>query len=350
MTTAYCCIKQQVIKAMPMLIGEGILLSFELAFSRLRAGAYGGREQTMPVPTAVPADKGLIAPETVPPAIAGIIRLINEPERLRRAGAHMWKGILLTGSSGVGKTDLGFYIARQTGARVMYKSASDLVQPAQGAAARAVRQLFERVYDKSIWVRFMGLIKYAARRLLRRREPEQKPVVLILDEIDSIGYSREDGVTDEERAREADRNRALEELLTQLDGAHEQTILPKVLVIGTTNRPARLLDEALVRPGRLHLVHVPSLNHAGRVAVLHSRATQFQMSNHVNLDHIADKTEGLNGAALTDLLNSAALKVAARGDNQIESGDLTFALRYHKNFYARHIRQARLPKFSRAGK
>lgn len=314
----------------PMLIADGMVLGVEMCANRIRAGAYGDRSQAMHnrKPVDVPADRGHIAPETVPQTIARIIRLINEPARLHRTGAHMWKAILLTGDPGIGKTEFGFYIARQTGVRVLYESASGLLGTAQGSGAASVRQLFDRTYGQSIWARFKGFIKNLAMRILRRQHQDQKPVVLILDEIDAIGCKREDEVAQEERAREAERVRALEQLLTELDGAHEQTILPKVFVIGTTNRSLDLLDPALIRPGRLRPIHVPPLTEAGREAVLryHARLANHPLADQVNLTEIARQTEGFSGAALRDLLNAAAQDVAERGNPQIGNDDLLAAL------------------------
>ena len=154
----------------PMLVAEGIVLGVEMMFNRIRAGAWGDRSRATHnrKPGVVPADRGHIAPETVPRPIARMIRLINEPDRLRRTGGQMWKGIVLTGDPGVGKSELGYYIARQTGAPVIYESAAGLLGPAQGSGAASVRYLFDRVYGQSIWARVKRFIKNMALYVLRR--------------------------------------------------------------------------------------------------------------------------------------------------------------------------------------
>ena len=137
-----------------------------------------------------------------------------------------------------------------------------------------------------------------------------------------------DVVADEERAREAERVRALEQLLTELDGAHEQATLPKLFVVGASNRPIGLLDHALIRPGRLRPLHIGALTEAGREAVLryHARVAHHPLEAQVNLAEIARQTEGYSGDDLRALLNEAAHTVADNGNLQIGQDDLLAAL------------------------
>ena len=312
----------------PLLVADGIVLVMEMIFNRFRAGAYGHRGQGVE-PVDVPEEIGHIAPETVPGSIARIIRLINTPERLKAAGGVMHKGILLHGEPGVGKSQLGYYIARATGAKVIYKSAAGLIDPEQGSGAAGVRELFDPVYNPSIWTRFTKFLQYVGMRLKRRRVPVEKPVVLILDEIDAIGCKREDQVDEKDRAREAERTRTLEQLLPYLDGMNEQTTLPKVFVVGTTNRPLELFDKALVRPGRLRPKHVPALNEVGRLAVLeyHARLRGRRLADDVNFVEIARQTDGYTGDELQELVNEAVCRAEVQEEGPISQRHLLDVLR-----------------------
>ena len=313
-----------------MLIAEGIILAIEMCFNRIRAGAFGNRSQTMlnREPGPVPANEGRIAPETVPEEVEEIISFINDPEPFRCAGAKLGNGILLYGVPGTGKTQLGFYLARNTGAKVIHETAAGLLAPEQGSGAASIRYLFDRAYNKSIWSRIKGFVRSLAMRVMRRRaqaqEQIEKPMILILDEIDAIGSNRQIQVTEKDRAREAERVRALEQLLPELDGAHEQAMVPKVFVIGTTNRPLWEFDEALIRESRLAPVYVPSPDQQQREAILryHSGMVPHPLAPGVDLAEIAQQTVGYRGDALRCLVNGAAMRASRRMPPQINQEDL----------------------------
>jgi SpoVK/Ycf46/Vps4 family AAA+-type ATPase len=322
---AYQVCKQALIKVAPdmapMIAARGIMLACEMIINGALSGAYGNRQQACE-PTDVPEGLGLIAPGTVPSSLERIIRLMNAPDLMKEAGGCMWKGIVLHGGPGTGKSQLGYYIAREMGAKVMYKSAASLINEQQGSGPAAVRAIFDKVYNPSLWSRFKAFIM----RIVRWQR--EKPVVLILDEIDAIGCKRKDKVAKKERAREAERVRTLNELLTLIDGAHKQAVSPKIFVVGTTNRPLKVFDGALIRPGRLRPKHVPGLGEAGRLAVLsyHVGLKHIKLADDVDLHELARQAEGYSGAALQELLNTAALRRADQGDPRIGQRDLLHVL------------------------
>jgi len=311
-TLVRCCayLKQTTISAFkqaaPLLLANGIVLGVEMLFNKVRAGAFGNTSRALfnQDPGPVPATRGMIAPETVPDVVKNeIISLIKEPERLVAAHAYMWNGIVFSGAAGIGKTELGVYIARETGCDVLYETASGLVAPAQGSGAASVRELFNRAYKKPLLKRIKDTFKAMLLRLRRKSPVVQKPVILILDEIDAIGQSRQNQVSELDQAREGERARTLEQLLTEIDIINQQKmVLPRVFVVGTTNRPLNLLDNALIRAGRLRPIHIPELTDEQREAV--------------NFAVIAQVTDGFSGADLKQLLNKAALSVIARPEDE----------------------------------
>jgi SpoVK/Ycf46/Vps4 family AAA+-type ATPase len=317
-----CCayLKQTTItvlkQAAPLLLANGIVLGVEMLFNKVRAGAFGNTSRALfnQDPGPVPATRGMIAPETVPDVVNNeIITLIRQPERLAAAHAYMWNGILFSGAAGIGKTELGFYIARETGCDVLYETASGLVSPAQGSGAASVRALFNRVYKKSLLKRIKDTFKAMLLRIRRQPPAIQKPVVLVLDEIDAIGQSRQNQVAEVDQAREGERARTLEQLLTEIDIINQQKeILPRVFVVGTSNRPLNLLDNALIRAGRLRPINIPALTDRQREAVLRFHAQGKLIAEDVDFGAIAQATDGSSGADLKDLINKAALSVIAR--------------------------------------
>jgi SpoVK/Ycf46/Vps4 family AAA+-type ATPase len=321
-TLVRCCayLKQTTISAFkqaaPLLLANGIVLGVEMLFNKVRAGAFGNTSRALfnQDPGPVPATRGMIAPATVPDVVKNeIISLIKEPERLVAAHAYMWNGIVFSGAAGIGKTELGFYIARETGCDVLYETASGLVAPAQGSGAASVRELFNRAYKKPLLKRIKDTFKAMLLRLRRKSPAVQKPVILILDEIDAIGQSRQNQVSELDQAREGERARTLEQLLTEIDIINQQKmVLPRVFVVGTTNRPLNLLDNALIRAGRLRPIHIPALTDEQREAVLRFHARGKLIAEDVDFGAIAQTTDGFSGADLKQLLNKAALSVIAR--------------------------------------
>lgn len=229
-------------------------------------------------------------------------------------------------AAGIGKTELGFYIARETGCDVLYETASGLIGPAQGSGAASVRELFNRAYKKSLLRRIKDTFKAMLLRMRKQQSAIQKPVIVILDEIDAIAQSRQNQVAEADQAREGERARTLEQLLTEIDIInHQKTVLPRVFVVGTSNRPLTLLDSALIRAGRLRPIDVPTLTDVHREAVLRFHTRAKIVASDVDFAGIARATDGFNGADLKELINRANLSVTARPDGEdraIHQGDL----------------------------
>merc|ERR1712194_279494 len=125
------------------------------------------------------------------------------------------------------------------------------------------------------------------------------PCVLFFDELDSIGTAR--GSSNGDAGGAGDR--VMNQLLTEIDGVG---VKKNVFMVGATNRP-ELLDEALLRPGRLdQLIYIPLPDHNSRLQTLHAKLKKSPVAPNVHLGFIAQKTEGFSGADLENLCQIAA--------------------------------------------
>jgi transitional endoplasmic reticulum ATPase len=138
------------------------------------------------------------------------------------------------------------------------------------------------------------------------------PCILFFDEIDAIAGRRGggDGATVE---------RMVAQFLTEMDGISD---LAGVVVLGATNRADRL-DPALLRPGRFDLVvEVPAPDRAARAAMLLLHSRKLNLAADVDLDALADETEGCVGADIAGLCRLAALAALGRDGAAAEAASL----------------------------
>ena len=219
-----------------------------------------------------------------------VTEFFSNPRRFAATGARVPRGFLLTGPPGTGKTLLAKALARQTGARFYYLSASSLTEIYVGIGARKLRKLFA-----------------AARK--------HAPAIIFLDEIDAAGKRRGHDFHGED-------DKTLNQLLMEMDGFTEHD---QVVVIGATNRP-EALDPALLRPGRFDrrlFVAVP--DRAGRERILTVHTRKKPLSPRVSLARIAATTSGLSGADLANLCNEAAIFAARDARSEITTADFSQA-------------------------
>ena len=322
-----------------LVIAQAIFTGIQMLWSRRIAAAFGLATESAALQKNDPAlckpDEGLIAPETVPAEIhTRIIDQINHPERLERVGARLWRGILLTGLPGTGKTQLGYYIARATHCRVLYEGATGLIDAAQGSGSRSVHQLFVRAGHKGIKERMKAtLFNILALFRLRHAEP-RKPTIVVVDEIDAIGRQRGGAaIAGPSAARVQEGERTLEQFLTEVDGAHQYSTTPDVFLVATSNRPAHELDAALVRPGRLKVINVPPLTAEGREAILRFHLARLSplVVRNVNLREFVDQVApDAGGDYLAHAVNDAAAAIAQDEHPILTQEGLTRAFREYR--------------------
>jgi AAA family ATPase, CDC48 subfamily len=198
---------------------------------------------------------------------------LKYPEVFQKMGIEPPKGILLYGPPGTGKTLLAKAVATESGANFIAIRGPELLSKWVGESEKAVREVF-------------------------RRAREVAPAVVFFDEIDSIapvrGQSFDSGVTD----------RIVNQLLTEMDGI---VPLSNVVVLAATNRPD-MLDPALLRPGRFdRVIYVPPPDKEARKQILKIHTKKVPLANDVDLDRLAELTEGYTGADLAALVREAAL-------------------------------------------
>jgi cell division protease FtsH len=216
------------------------------------------------------------------------IEFLRAPERFRKLGARIPRGIMLYGPPGTGKTMLARAVAAEAGVPFHYASGSEFVEKYVGVGAKRVRDLFAQ-----------------ARKLGRG--------VIFFDEFDAIGKARGGPNSHEEREQ------TLNQLLVELDGFASTD---DVIVIAATNR-LDTLDSAVLRPGRFNRkIHVGMPDVKGRLAILSVHARNKPLGPATDLDELARKTYGFSGAMLADLLNEAAILAARRSGDAIEPEDL----------------------------
>ena len=204
------------------------------------------------------------------------------------------KGVLLTGPPGTGKTMLAKAVAHSTNAVFLGLVASELAQKYIGEGGRLVREIFDLARKKA-------------------------PAIVFIDELDAIGSKRLDGATSGDREVQ----RTLMQLLSELDGFEP---LEDVKIIAATNRP-ELLDSALLRPGRFdRIVEIPLPDEDGRLSILRVHTKNTPLSNQIDLEDIASKTDGFSGAEIKSLVVEAGVSAISNGRKKISKSDFSKSL------------------------
>ena len=208
-------------------------------------------------------------------SLTEIIDFLHNPKRYTEIGAKLPKGALLVGPPGTGKTLIAKAVAGEAKVPFLSVSGSTFVEMFVGMGAAKVRDLFKEA-------------------------EKMAPCIIFIDEIDSIGKSR-----DSQMQSNDEREQTLNQLLTEMDGFDTSK---GIVILGATNRP-EILDKALLRPGRFDrrvIVDRPDLK--GRIAILNVHSKDVKMSLDVDLEAIAKGTPGAVGADLANIVNEAALR------------------------------------------
>jgi cell division protease FtsH len=226
-----------------------------------------------------------------------VVDFLRNPEKYRRLGGRIPRGVLLTGPPGTGKTLLARAVAGEANAPFFSLSASEFVEAIVGIGASRVRDLFAQA-------------------------KEAAPAIVFIDELDAIGRSRTSGVAGFSGGND-EREQTLNQILTEMDGFDSST---SVIVVGATNRP-EILDPALLRPGRFdRRVAVQLPDRDGREEILRVHTRGVPLAPTIDIGRIAASTPGMSGADLANLVNEAALLAARRNHTTVEESDFTDAL------------------------
>jgi cell division protease FtsH len=228
--------------------------------------------------------------------LAEIVDFLKKPDKYRKLGGRIPRGVLLSGPPGTGKTLLARAVAGEADVPFFSLSASEFIEAIVGVGASRVRDLFAQA-------------KAAA------------PAIIFIDELDAIGRSRSAGAG--AFGGHDEREQTLNQILTEMDGFDSST---GVIVLAATNRPD-VLDPALLRPGRFdRRVAVQPPDRTGRRLILEVHTRSVPLAKDVDLDRIAGNTPGMVGADLANLVNEAALLAARRNHNDVTASDFGDAL------------------------
>ncbi|EEH99590.1 ATP-dependent zinc metalloprotease FtsH [Clostridium tertium] len=222
-----------------------------------------------------------------------IIDYLNNASKYTEIGAKLPKGALLVGPPGTGKTLLAKAVAGEANVPFLSISGSNFVEMFAGMGAAKVRDLFQEAEKNA-------------------------PCIIFIDEVDSIGKSR-----DSQLQTNDEREQTLNQLLTQMDGFDSTKA---IVVLAATNRP-EILDKALLRPGRFDrrvIVDRPDLK--GRIDILKVHSKGVKLGDDVNLEEIAKSTPGAVGADLANIVNEAALRAVKHGREFVMQEDLREAV------------------------
>ncbi len=225
-------------------------------------------------------------------SLTEIIDFLHNPQKYTEIGAKLPKGALLVGPPGTGKTLLAKAVAGEANVPFFSISGSDFVEMFVGVGASRVRDLFKEASKVA-------------------------PCIVFIDEIDTIGKSRDNrmGGNDE-------REQTLNQLLAEMDGFDPTK---GVILLAATNRP-EVLDQALLRPGRFdRRITIDRPNLAGRIATLQVHTRNIKLAEDVNLKKVALATAGCVGADLANLVNEAALRAVRKGRKLVTQEDLLAA-------------------------
>ena len=219
-----------------------------------------------------------------------VIHFLKDPEKFKKLGAKVPKGVLLVGPPGTGKTLLAKATAGEADVPFFSASGSDFVEMFVGVGAARVRDLFEQA-------------------------KKFQPCIIFIDEMDAVGRHRGAGLGGGHDERE----QTLNQLLVELDGFDDNS---STILIAATNRPD-ILDPALLRPGRFdrHIV-VDRPDVKGREEILNVHMKDKKFADDVNVGILARRTPGLVGADLANLINEAALLAARHDKEKIDMSDL----------------------------
>ena len=205
-------------------------------------------------------------------------RVPLRPDRFKRLGARVPKGILLHGPPGTGKTLLAKAVAHESGATFLSQSASSFIEMFAGLGAARIRRLFKEARENA-------------------------PAIVFIDELDAVGAARGSDISGE-------RDQTLNQLLVEMDGFDAPRQRRRD---GGLEHAGEARQGARCGPGRFdRQVFVPPPDMKGRQQILEVHAKGKPLAQDIDLERVARHAAGLTGADLANLVNEAAILAGAQ--------------------------------------
>lgn len=225
--------------------------------------------------------------EELKPDLYRLVDCLKNPDKYKKIGARMPKGVILYGPPGTGKTLTAKALAGEAGVPFFSMCGSDFMEKYVGVGASRIRELYKKARKSA-------------------------PCIVFIDEIDAIGGGRGE-------ANSSEKDQTINALLAELDGFKSAD---NVLTICATNR-LDILDPALLRAGRFDLKLAVGLpDKEGRIEILKLHSKNKCLMDEVDIESIAKKTIGFSGAELENLLNESALIAANNNKEVIDNEDI----------------------------
>jgi len=231
------------------------------------------RETVVQIPTTTWEDIGGLE-DTKAGLREMILYPIEHPDKFHKFGMKPSKGVLFYGPPGCGKTLLAKAVANECSSNFISVKGPELLTMWFGESEANVRNIFDKARGAA-------------------------PCVLFFDELDSVGISRGAGGSSAGGAGD----RVLNQLLTEMDGAG---VKKDLFFIGATNRPD-ILDEALIRPGRLdQLIYIPLPDKPARKNIFKAVLRKSPIAPNVSFEFLSEWTKDFTGADITEMCQRAA--------------------------------------------
>ena len=245
--------------------------------------------------------KDVIGMESSKAEAKEIVELIKDRARIKKIGGNIIRGMLMMGPPGCGKTYLAKAMATEAGVPFISMSGSEFTEMYVGVGASRVRQLFSKA---------------------RRLAYAEGGCIIFIDEIDAIGHKR---VHDTGFGGMQERNTTLNQLLVEMDGLGDKQ--ENVVILGATNAPESIMDDALLRAGRFDrkiFVHKPNMME--REDLFRFYLSKVKVDESIDVGKVARKAVGSSPADIANLTKEAAL-IAARGkEDKIKESHLSEAM------------------------